>query len=184
MNATVDLKFKAEDVRALLPRQPTDIHIPDEWQGTALDILRDVQGMPADRLWLALQMLPDRIGRMFACRCARLALELEGVQPDPRSLAAVEVAERYAGGAATVAELDAANDAADDAVWASKTPSWWAAKAAWWATCRPTVREAFWESAFILIQLVQSQEWTDQPEVDDWPDLVQVLIQLLEEVEG
>jgi hypothetical protein len=53
----------------------------------------------------------DRILRERACWCARQALALVP-EPDPRSLAAVEVAERYARGEATDAELAAARAAA------------------------------------------------------------------------
>jgi len=53
----------------------------------------------------------DRTARLFAVWCAREALALMD-DPDPRSLAACDVAERYANGEATDKELDAARDAA------------------------------------------------------------------------
>ncbi len=87
-----------------------------------------------DRLWAALQpeLLPDRTLRVFACRCARRALERErasGREPDPRSWAAVDVAEQHARGEATSQELDAASDAASDAAY-DASAAWGAASAA------------------------------------------------------
>lgn len=58
----------------------------------------------------------DATLRLHACWCARQALSLVE-SPDPRSLAAVDVAERHARGTASDAELAAARDAAWDAAW-------------------------------------------------------------------
>ena len=58
---------------------------------------------------------PDNALREFACWCARNALNAErkaGREPDPRSWQAVDVAEHYARGEASRAELDVAHDAA------------------------------------------------------------------------
>ena len=52
-----------------------------------------------------------RVQRLFAVWCAREALKLID-NPDPRSVAACDVAERYANSKATAAELSAAWDAA------------------------------------------------------------------------
>jgi hypothetical protein len=54
--------------------------------------------------------------RHFACDCAERALSL-APQPDPRSIAAVAAARRYADGKASRAELAAARAAAGDADW-------------------------------------------------------------------
>lgn len=51
--------------------------------------------------------------RLFAVRCARRVQHL--MTADPRSLAALDVAERHTKGEATDAELAAAGDAATDA---------------------------------------------------------------------
>ena len=61
---------------------------------------------------------PDNALREFACWCARNALNAErkaGREPDPRSWAAVDIAERYARGEASKAELDVAYYAASNA---------------------------------------------------------------------
>ena len=68
----------------------------------------------------------DRTARLFAVWCARNALKLIA-NPDPRSIAACDVAERYANGEATDDERDAASDAARDA---ARAAAWDAASAA------------------------------------------------------
>ena len=56
----------------------------------------------------------DREIRLFAVRCAR---QVQHLMADPRSIAALDVAERFANGEATKTELDAASDAARAAAW-------------------------------------------------------------------
>lgn len=70
----------------------------------------------------------DREWRLFAVWCAR---QVEHLMTDPRSKAALDVAERYANGEATSAELAAAWDAARDAASAAaQAVTWDAALAA------------------------------------------------------
>jgi len=83
----------------------------------AIDVLRHGAATPADRLWCVLRsdVLSERTLRLFAAWCARTALDAErtaGREPDPRSCAAVEIAERYALGNADDRELRAAYAAA------------------------------------------------------------------------
>jgi hypothetical protein len=96
-----------------------------------LDEILDREDVRArDRIWLAIRMLDARRLRLFACRCARLALDAEraaGREPDARSWAGVAVAERHADGAATDDELRAARAAAESAVWAAAESAVWAA---------------------------------------------------------
>ena len=80
----------------------------------------------------------DRTLRLFAVWCARntpLAdgRKTEDLLTDPRSLAALEVAERHANGQATDEELAAAGAAARDAARAAARAAAWAAWAAAWA---------------------------------------------------
>lgn len=58
----------------------------------------------------------DREWRLFAVWCAR---RVQHLLTDPRSIAALDVAERYANGAATQDELTAARGAARAAAWAA-----------------------------------------------------------------
>ncbi len=77
-------------------------------------------------LWIADKMgkkPDDRTLRRFAVWCARNTPLSDGrktgdLLTDPRSLAALEVAERFADGQATNDELDAARAAAEAAAWA------------------------------------------------------------------
>jgi len=118
--------------------------LSEDWTGTAVDVLR-VQNCPLeDRLWVVSQWIDDRTLRLFAVWCARQALKLVD-NPDPRSLAACDVAERYANGEATQAELTAARDAAWDA---ARDAAWDAAWAAAWATARDAARDAAWDAAW------------------------------------
>lgn len=72
--------------------------------------------------------------RLYAVWCVR---QVEHLLKDQRSLDALDVAERYANGEATDAELAAARDAAwaARAAWAAADAAWaaWAARAAYWA---------------------------------------------------
>lgn len=76
--------------------------------------------------------------RLFAVWCGRQAQHL---MTDPRSLAALDVAERHARGEATDAELAAARAAAVDAATA-------AARAAMWRTTLGAAMDAAWAAAW------------------------------------
>jgi hypothetical protein len=84
---------------------------------------------PEEKFWALARthFTTDRVLRLTACRCAERALST-AKDPDPRSIHAVEVAKRYAEGAAT--ELELASAAAESA-----------------AACRCASREAVWAAA-------------------------------------
>ena len=78
------------------------------------DVILGINGAD-DALWcLRAEPQHDRLWRMVAVRCARTVQHL---MTDPRSAAALDVAERHAHGLATTAELATARDAAWDAAW-------------------------------------------------------------------
>ena len=83
-----------------------------------------------DMIWLLCrkEFMSDRDLRLFAVWCAREALILVD-NPDPRSLAACDVAERFANGEATRQELGAAAEDAWAAAWNASRAAW-AARAA------------------------------------------------------
>ena len=95
-----------------------------------------------DILWLLCrnEFLSDRDLRLFAVWCAREALKLVD-NPDQRSVAACDVAERYANGEATKEDLAAAATAAS-AAWAADAA---AATAAWAAAAADAEAAAAWE---------------------------------------
>lgn len=89
-----------------------------------------------DALW-CLQTVEgyDREIRLFTVECAR---SVQHLMTDPRSLQALDVAERFANGLATEEELTAARDAAWDA---ARDVAWAASLAAVWTATGDTTRE-------------------------------------------
>ncbi len=104
-------------------------------------------------LWItdAIDQRPDdRTMRLFAVWCARNTPLADGrvtgdLLTDPRSLAALDVAERYADGKATDEELDAAWAAARAAAWAAAAGA--AAGAAAWAAAGDAAEAGAWDAA-------------------------------------
>lgn len=105
-----------------------------------------------DALWCCrAEPQHDREWRLFAVWCAR---QVQHLVTDPRSVAAIDVAERHARGEATDEELATARDAAWDAdldlaATAAREPAW---EAAWvageaaqiaWDAARATQRGEF-----------------------------------------
>ena len=91
---------------------------------------------------LNLDGLTDAQLRLFAVRCAR---RVQHLMLDPRSVAAVDVAERHAKGEATDEELAAARSAADAAWDAARVAAWAAAadaRVAAWAAAADAARDA------------------------------------------
>lgn len=108
------------DIRDLPPCYDPAKYAPEDWQGTALDVLKAAEVPAQDRIWLVCHegWIDDRTLRLFTVWCARQMLAMVD-DPDPRSVAACDVAERYANGQATETELEAALSAARDAAWAA-----------------------------------------------------------------
>lgn len=108
-------------------------------------VILDSNG-PGDTLW-CLRSVPefDRLHRHFAVWCAR---QVEHLMTDPNSLAALDVAERYADGQANDQELAAARDSVWDAAWgaardAARDAAWAASRAAAWAAQANMLRRIF-----------------------------------------
>ena len=126
------------------PRQVAELEIPID-----------------DRIWALCNAVgaSDKTLRLFAVWCAREALKL-GKEPDPRSVNACDVAEAFANGDATQADLDAARAAARAAAWdaaraaaraaawaAAGAAAWDAARAAAWAAAGAAAWDAVWAAA-------------------------------------
>lgn len=95
-----------------------------------------------DALW-CMRAMPEysRHWRLYAVWCAR---QVQHLMTDPRSIAALDVAERHARGDATDAELAAVRAAGDAAAWAA---AWAALAAAAWASAWAAARDAAWDAA-------------------------------------
>ena len=151
---TMEPVFTIDEIRSWKPCYDPARFLPEGWSGTALDILA-VEDCPAnDRLWVVLreEALSARTARLFAVAVARAALALVE-NPDPRSIVAVDVAERHANGEASGDELDAAwaaaRDAARDAAWAAaRVATWDAARVA----ARDAARVATWDAQIITLR--------------------------------
>ena len=158
-----------DDIRSFRPCYDPTRFLPEDWRGTVIDILKVKDCTAKDRMWVVCreELIDARTLRLFAVWCARRAIKLIG-NPDPRSVNACDIAERYANGDATDQELaaawadalDAAWDAARDAALAAARATAWdaawdaawaAARAAAWnaarAADRAAARAAAWDAA-------------------------------------
>jgi len=111
-------------------RKFTGLHADDATTPVTLLTILESNGLD-DALWcLRAVKGRDREIRLYAVWCAR---QVQHMMTDPRSVAALDVAERYANGEATEEELVAAEvaaRAATDAAWAARSAAWAAARAA------------------------------------------------------
>ena len=116
---------------------------PDD-EPLAITTILDSNGLQ-DAIWcLRAVEGHDREIRLYAVWCAR---QVQHLMTDPRSLAALDVAERHARGDATDAELAAAGAAARAAAWdaaraAARAAAWAAAGAAAWDAAEAAAAEA------------------------------------------
>ncbi len=115
--------------------------VEDAWQKLRPDWL----------IWVAVQpgVLTDKELRLFAVWSAR---QVQHMMKDPRSLAALDVAERHAHGQATDADLAAARSAARSAAWsaardAARDAARSAARSAAWSAACAAGRPAAWDAA-------------------------------------
>ena len=127
-----------------------------------VDFLASKHIPAVDRLWVALheELLSPRVVRLFTCDSAERELNREreaGREPDTRSWAAVEVARRYADGAATDDELSAAWYAA----WSAAAVARSAARSAAWSAARSASRYAAWSASWsaAAVACIAEREW-------------------------
>jgi hypothetical protein len=86
----------------------------------------------------------DKEIRLYAVWCAR---QVQHLMKDKRSIAALDVAERFANGLATYEELQAAGDATSDAARAAWFAACDAARAVAWAAAMAAARVDAWDDA-------------------------------------
>lgn len=128
---------------------------------------RDKVKSKADIVWLLCrnEFMSDKELRLFAVWCAREALKLVK-NPDPRSIQACNVAEKFANGESTQEELAAAWDAAwtavRDARDNAKDAAWAARNAARNAAAR-NARDAAREAA-----VWEADAWTTDKDAAAW----------------
>ena len=100
---------------------------------------------PAEMQEHIMHLVSGRKVRLWACACVRQVWHLLG---DKRSVAAVEIAERYADGLAAVTSLTAARAAAREAAWnAARNAALDSAWAAAWTVAGIAVWAAAWNAA-------------------------------------
>ena len=116
MNATQLKTVTIEDIESWEPCYSPMKYLPEDWTGTAIDILKVTDCPPPDRLWVVCrdELIDEKTVRLFAVWCARQALALIE-NPDPRSVEAVVAAEGFALGTHTAKQLSTAHTAADAA---------------------------------------------------------------------
>ena len=119
-------------------------------------------------VWIATRpsVLDDRTLRKFAVWCAR---HVQHLMTDPRSLSALDVAERHADGQATDEELESARIAAGSV---SEAATWAVALAAAWAAALAAAWAAAWYSAEVSAEVALSRAaqaaWLRENATPDW----------------
>jgi len=138
--------FTIADIRSWDPCYDPARYLPEDWEGTVLDILRNDEIPAEDRLWVVLreELIDAKTLRLFAVWCAR---QVEHLMTDPRSTAALDVAERFAHGKATQEEVDAA--------WAAARA---AARAAAWAAAWDAARAAQIKQLIVMLDALEEEE--------------------------
>jgi hypothetical protein len=107
----------------------------------AMTVILESNGLD-DALWcLRAEPQHSAIWRLLAVHYAR---QVQHLMKDPRSIAAIDVAERHAYGLATDAELNAAWDAARDVAWGAARDAAWVAA---WVAAWDAARDAAWDAA-------------------------------------
>lgn len=148
-------KFTLEDIRAWGPCYDPSRYLAEDFKGTILDILDDKRIPFEDRLWVIVRagFVSEKLMRLFAVWCAR---QVSHLMKDERSIKALDVAEAYANGKATKAQLYAAQEAARDAALdAADAAQHNAAFADAWDASR-AVQNAAWAAAWDAARAVQN----------------------------
>ena len=124
--------FTIDDIRAWNPCYDPAKHLPENWVGTEIDILRHDTIPPGDKLRVVCreELIDAKTLRLFAVWCTK---QVEHLLTDQRSKDVLIVAEKFANGTATASELAAAHVAAWAAARAADAA---AARVAAWAAAR------------------------------------------------
>jgi len=157
-------KFTINDIRSWKPCYDPSEHLPESWQGTALDILNDDSIPFKDRLWVIMRtdLVSERLMRRFAVWCAR---QVQHLMVDERSIHALDVAEAYAENRWLIddpeyvktweSKLAAAEAAAKDAIEAAA--AWTVAQVTAWYAAENAARNAAVDAAR---NAAEATEWS------------------------
>jgi hypothetical protein len=166
--------FTIEDICSWSPCYDPIEHLSEGWSGTALDILRHPTIPPRDKFWVVCRedLIDAKTLRLFAVWCARQAQHL---MTDPHSIAAIDVAEKFANGEATEEELAAARHDARAVLWPAPNFSVEATSAASAAvgTTQTIAADGAWNS----VRDAWAATWS--PAIDVWSAQVAHLIEML-----
>ena len=105
-------QLNIESILAWKPCYHPSKHLPENWTGTIINLLDNKDIPHGDRIWLATKYLPLRDIQEFAIWCARQAFKSKGVEVNKASRNAIDVAESYLYGNASLDELIEAKNAA------------------------------------------------------------------------
>lgn len=158
-------KYTAQDILELNSCDSFIEKVGENWTGTLVDILKLEDVSHEDRLWIVTRYLSDKQNRLLVVWCARRALKLV-FEPDPRSIKACDIAEKFAYGRATEEELAAAREAAWTAVREAKRIAVKdAARAAAGVVAKDST-EAIWTAVGDiqfqrLIKAIEKREWDE-----------------------
>lgn len=135
-------RFGMKKIRSWAPCYDPGKHLPEDWQGTAIDILNHPTIPFEDQLWCVLRkdLVSERTMRIYAVWCARQAAPYVKKEERPKFHSILDVAHRFAMGEATEEERDAAEDAA------------W--EAACHAVAKDTARATAWIAAWAVVNAV------------------------------
>jgi len=150
-------RFTINDIRKWKPCYDPSEHLPESWQGTALDILNDDSIPFKDRLWVIMRtdLVSERLMRRFAVWCAR---QVQHLMVDERSIHALDVMEAYAENRWLINDAEYAEAWEDEraAAWATERDLSWSitevtartsARASAEVSARVAARDAAWYAA-------------------------------------
>lgn len=142
-------------------------YIPKDYSATLVEFINDESVPYPERIWLVMRtdFMSERLMRLFAVWCYRRTLKFVK-NPDPRSLAGADVAEKFANGEATNEELLFARNDAISAAWSAEstlkhsarnpeeyaagrvkwTTAWFSAEAAAASTAESSRNSAIWSA--------------------------------------
>lgn len=186
--------FTINNIRSWKPCYEPTNYLPEDWVGTALDILKNKNIPIQDQFWCIYRegLISEKTLRLFAVWSYRQTLQFVK-NPDSRSLKAAEVAEAYALGNATSEELvsaesaawSAVESAAESAGWpalelavesSAKSAAWSAAKSVSWSMAKSAAWSATWSAAE---SAAKSASWSAAESA--WSAQRDKLIELLEQ---